>query len=522
MSESDNTASSYEMAPPPRPIKRFGLGLRSVLQLLFGLFSLVFLYYLAINYHTRRDLTENQQFSLSEATQNLLGSSDIKDRSEPIKMIAAIRKTSQHFSRLKPVIDEYERLSNNKVQVEYLDPIRDGNRALEIQNNYGDLLADKLFEEDILIIDARTGADANSVEPTTAVASHLRYLPVSEMLVSRTDINNQRRVVGYQDEDLISSMIQSAVEGQPRIMYLVEDKSELEITTSGSPLRVITEALLKQNILLRSLKISQVEAIPEDAEGLVIVAPEYDFEPKEIEVLKNYWNRSASSIIAYLTPNSRPINLNAFLRQNGVSPRDDRIIRTRKGRTESQVMATFTGGAGLGVNGSLELKSVAFDGRVGSLEVREGAEDLAAKRIQAYTLIESSQGFWGETNYKKPNPKYDEDADNIGPLSIGAAVIRGNANADETAPNISKMVVLSTSDFLDPQRLGNEQLDFIKNSTHWLLGREELIGIGPRGIQMRKLNLIQEDVGFVTDVIIFFIPASFFLIAMFVWNARRA
>ena len=45
-------------------------------------------------------------------------------------------------------------------------------------------------------------------------------------------------------------------------------------------------------------------------------------------------------------------------------------------------------------------------------------------------------------------------------------------------PNISKMIVLSTSDFLDPTRLGNEQLDFVKNSTYWLLGREELIGIG--------------------------------------------
>jgi hypothetical protein len=522
MDDSDTTVSNYEMAPPPQPVKRFGLGLRSVLQLIFGLLSLAFIYFLTINYHTRRDLTENQQFSLSEATQNLLSSEKIQEREEPVKLIAAIRRTSPHFSRLRPVIDEYERLSDGKVAVEYVDPIRDGNRALEVQNNYGDLLADKLFEEDILIIDARSGAAANSVEPTAAVASHLRYLPVSEMLVSRNDTNKQRRVVGYQDEDLISSMIQSAVEGQPRIMYLVEDKSELEITTSGSPLRVITEALLKQNILLRSLKISQVDAIPEDAEGVVIVAPEYDFEPKEIDVLKNYWNRPASSIIAYLTPTSRPLNLNAFFRQNGVSPRDDRIIRTRNGRTESQVMATFTADPGLGINGSLSLKSVAFDGRVGSLEVREGAEDLAAKRILAYSLIETAQGFWGETSYKKPDPKYDEDSDNSGPLSIGAAVIRGNANADETAPNISKMVVLSTSDFLDPQRLGNEQLDFIKNSTHWLLGREELIGIGPRGIQLRRLNLIKEDVAFVTDIIIFFIPAGFFLVAMFVWNARRA
>lgn len=514
--------SHFDMAPPPQPVKKLGLGVRAVLQIVFAILSLVFIYYLALTYQTRKDLSEKGDFTVSEATENLLRSSGVMDREEPIKIIAALRKSSPHYSRLRPVVDEYERLSKGKVKLEYLDPIRDKDRAFEIQNNYGDLLADKLFEDDIFIIDARKGASANSVEATEDVTSHLRYLPASSMVISRTDINNQRRVVGYQDEDLLSSMLQSAIEGKPRIMYLVEDKSDLEVTAAGSPLQVISEALQKQNIYLLPLKISQVDRIPENAEGLVIVAPEYDFEPKEIEVLESYWKRPSSAIIAYLNPTTRPVNLRAFLRKNGVTPRDDRIIRTRNGRTENQVLATFTVGAGLGVNGSLEMKSVPFEGRVGSLEVREGAEDLVANRIQAYSLIETAPDFWGETDYKKANPKYDDDSDYSGPLSIGAAVIRGNANSDDTAPNISKMIILSTSDFLDPARLGNEQLDFVKNSTYWLLGREELMGIGPRSLQRRKLNLIKDDVKFLSNIVLFFIPVGLLLVAMFVWNIRRA
>ncbi|MCH1498833.1 MAG: GldG family protein [Akkermansiaceae bacterium] len=514
--------SHFDMAPPPQPVKKLGLGVRAVLQIVFVILSLVFIYYLAFTYQTRKDLSERSDFTVSEATENLLRSSGVMDREEPIKIIAALRKSSPHYSRLRPVVDEYERLSKGKVKLEYLDPIRDKDRAFEIQNNYGDLLADRLFEDDIFIIDARKGASANSVEATEDVTSHLRYLPASSMVISRTDINNQRRIVGYQDEDLLSSMLQSAIEGKPRIMYLVEDKSDLEVTAAGSPLQVISEALQKQNIYLLPLKISQVDRIPENAEGLVIVAPEYDFEPKEIEVLESYWKRPSSAIIAYLNPTTRPVNLRAFLRKNGVTPRDDRIIRTRNGRTENQVLATFTVGAGLGVNGSLEMKSVPFEGRVGSLEVREGAEDLVANRIQAYSLIETAPDFWGETDYKKANPKYDDDSDYSGPLSIGAAVIRGNANSDNTAPNISKMIVLSTSDFLDPARLGNEQLDFVKNSTYWLLGREELMGIGPRSLQRRKLNLIKDDIKFLSNIVLFFIPVGLFLVAMFVWNIRRA
>ncbi len=517
MAESD---SNFEMAPPPRPIKRFGLGLRSVLQLILAFLSLISIFYLAGKYFERKDLTERGTFTLSEATQKLLSSSAVQEREEPVKVIAAIRKSSPHYKRLKPIIDEYERLSNGQVKVDFLDPIRDGDRALEVMNNYGDVLADKLFEEDLFIIDARQGSAATPEEKNSAIASHLRYLRVSDLLVKATDVNKQRRIIGYQDEDMISSAIQSAIEGQSRIMYLVEDKSDLEVGAANSPWLVLTEALEKQNIILRTIKISQVDKIPDNAEGLVIVAPEYDFEENEIEILTNYWNRPSSAIIAYLAPNTRPVNLRAFLRKNGVTPRDDRIMRTRNGRTESQVLATFT--AGLGINGTLESKSVPFEGRVSSLEVREGAEDLVSNGIQCYSLIEAAPGFWGETDYKKPNPEYDEDADEFGVLAIGAAVIRGNSNDDKTAENISKMIVLSTSDFLDPKRLGNEQLDFVKNSTHWLLGREELIGIGPRGVERRKLNLIKSEVSFLHNIVVFFIPAGFFLIAMIVWNMRRA
>ena len=83
------------------------------------------------------------------------------------------------------------------------------------------------------------------------------------------------------------------------------------------------------------------------------------------------------------------------------------------------------------------------------------------------------------------------------------------------------MIILSTTDFLEPG-LRNAQLDFVKNSTHWLLGREELIGIGPRGLERRRLNLIKEEVTQLQRIAVFFIPFGLFLVGMMVWNSRRA
>ena len=84
-----------------------------------------------MTYFSRKDLTKNSIFTLSEATEKLLTSSGVQDREEPVKIIAAIRKSSPHYARLRPVIEEYERLSKGKVTIDYLDPIRDGDRALK-------------------------------------------------------------------------------------------------------------------------------------------------------------------------------------------------------------------------------------------------------------------------------------------------------------------------------------------------------------------------------------------------------
>ena len=510
MSDSD---SHSEMAPPPRPIKRLGLGLRAILQLAFAFICLIGICYLGYKNFTRVDLTKRKTFTLSEATQNLLLSDSMQDREIPVKLIAGVRRKSIHFARLQPLLEEYERISKGKIQIEFVSPSQDANRAAEIKNNYDTLLSDKLFERELLIIDARGTSEQSGI-------NNLRYLPTSDLIVKRDDQNNQRKIVGFQDEELISSMIQSAIEGTPRRLYLIADKSDVSIGEPNSPAKILSETLERQNIFLDIIKISEIETIPADAEGVVIVAPQYDFETKEIAILEDYWNRNSSSIIAYLDPNPRTVNLRSFLRKKGVTPRDDRVLRTRNGRTEAQVMGTFT--AGLGIHGSLENQAVMFEGRVSSLEVREDAQDLVSNGIRCFSIIQTASGFWGESSYREPKPKFDANSDEPGPLSLGAAVIRGNANADDTADNVSKMIVLSSADFLDPKRLGNEQLDFIKNSTHWLLGREELIGVGPRSIERRHLNLIGEEIKLLQNIIIVFIPAGIFLIAIFVWNTRRA
>jgi len=506
-------SSSQETTPSaPKPIRRLGIGTRAVFQLVLSILILVFAFYLGMTHFDRKDLTQGLDFTLSETTVKLLESDLLQKREEPVKIIAALRKTSPHYARLRALAEEYDRIGGDKIAIDYLDPIRDQARALEVTNNYGDVLKDQLFIDDLFIIDART-KDQDT-------ASGLRYLPVEQVLVKRTDSNKQRHVIGYRDEDFLSSLLLSALEGKPRKMYLLSDKSDLEVGDTNSPWLVLTEALARQNIALIPHRISEQD-IPADAEGVVLVAPKYDLEPREIKILETYWARPNSAILVTLEPSARPENLRAFLRKHGVTPRNDRILSVTNGRTETQVQALFTA-SGNSINTGLVDKATTFEGKISSLEVLENAEHLTTQRIQCVPLIEAAPAYWGESDFTKPKPTFDESSDVQGPLYIGASVLKGNANADATAEQVSKMIILSTSDFLHPERLRGVQLDFIKNSTNWLLGREELMGIGPRALERRKLNLISSEVSFVEKIVVFFIPAGLLIMGLFVWNARRA
>lgn len=517
MSDDPKTATS-EMAPPPQAITRLGTRTRVMIQLFFALAILGSAFYLGIIHHGRKDLTQDGKFTVSERTVKLLESSALQERSQPVKIIAALRKNSPHFARLRTLVEEYENIADGKLDVDYLDPIRDQDRALEVANNYSDLLNDQLFSDDLFIIDARTTENTETLS-----AGGLRYIKVQDMLVKRSDNKKQRRIIGYRDEEMLSSFLQAAIEGRPRVMYLISDKTDIDVSGDTSAAQMLSETMAHLNVFLAPIRISEIEAIPANAEGIVLASAQYDLNKNELGILENYWNKNGSSLFITLDPSAQLDNLRSFLRRHGVTPRNDRVIKVENGRTQTQVQALFSLGTNVNkVTESLEGKATRFEGRIASLEVREGAQDLGVNGINPFAVIETAPGYWGEVDYKKTYPTFDDSADHPGPLFLAAAVTRGNTNIDRNDKGEAKMVIVSTSDFLHPDRIGNEQLDFIKNTTHWLLGREELMGIGPRGLERRKLNLIPSEVSWLQNIAVFFIPVGLLIISLFVWNTRRA
>ena len=525
------------MARPVRPIQRVGRSITVIVQLV--LFSIVVISanYLSCARHTRIDLTESKDFTLSDMSEKLISSDRVQKRETPLRIIAVIRRSSPHYTRMLNLLDEYQSQGGKAITLEFVDPARQTDRTLEIANTYN-----QPYIEDMIIIDGRkkevlpsavknsetsneTTSDEDSaktplVTKNKELSAHVRTVRVKNLYIEELDQFKQRYIAAWQDEDIISSSLLGALEGTPRKIYFATDKSNLEASDGNPAWRILAEMLWQQNILLEPLRLADIDSIPDDASGVALIAPQYDLDDRELKIITDYWDRPQSSILVTLDPNVQLDNLRIFLRNYGITPRNDRVITVKSKQTLSKVRALFTRGPE--INFDLGGKSTVFDGSTCSFEVRENDDQLTNRRIVPIALIQAADGWWGETRYKEEHPSFNAEEDTPAPIYIAAAVLRGQAHSDATKNLISKMVVIGNSDFLATDHTRPEQADFVKSSVNWLMGREELIGIGPRKLYRHKITLLDSHSTFINRLLLFFLPAIAILAALIVWNMRRA
>ena len=528
MSDAISEPAAEPKAKPPRPLNRWGLGTLSALQIVFMALILIAANYLAAHHFTRFDMSRDGAYTLSNSSTRYLKDKVVREREKPIKWIMAFRRSSPFYERVRALAEEYVRLSGGKIVLEIVDPLRSADRTQEVAAAYGLPLT-----KDLIIMDARiddgpvsteqrikgTALDPNADEkPVRILHPNVKVIVADDMAIYTTD--KTRRITGFQGEDVLTARLVESIEGRTRKMVFLADKSRLDGEGESSPMKSLQDTLLFQNVELNGINLSGLEEIPDDAEGVVMVAPKYDLTDTEAAVLDRYWNRPRGAMLFLLKPGDTSPKLRTFLRGYGITPRRDRVISKAGDRIDTTARGVFT--PGVDFTRDLALQATVFEGATSSLEVREHAEDLMTRQINPIGLIEAGEGFWGETKFDQKDIAFDEKEDTRPPLYLAACVTRGAANDDRFAADTSRMVVIANTDFLDPKQRRAENIDFLASSVNWLVNRQSLAGIGPRSLPIYKLPILDAQVSFINRVNLFFLPAFVIVIGAFIWSSRRA
>ena len=530
----EETLTSKKKLTSIAKINRYSMGFIITLQIVLAFICVCLLNYLTADKHLRQDLTKGSQYTLSQLSLNFLKGEQLLNHTGSIKIFVIAKPNPLYTQRLRSLLEEYTRHAAADIEVEFIDRVKDANRLNEISAIYN-----KAFFQDSILIDARTEeekTDLDKPESKSIVSNpngtnsdslkRIREFAINELFQISEDGS---RIRAWQDEKVLTTNLLSALEGKPRKFYFIVDKSEIDDQGEGSPAwRTFDQLLRSQNISLAGYQISSNEPIPADAEGLAIIGLDVDFDDRELEILKEYWDRNGASLFITVKPDAKVVKMRRFLASYGIKVENDQVTTMKNGRKLTTARALFV--RGNEITKGFGDQATQLDGVTRSLTL-VNQDQLGSRNINVYSILNSAPGWWGEVSYQKDIAQFDPGKDNgtdpnspvHRPVPIACAVVRGKQNSDTTKHLTSKMIVVGNTQYLKPNNMREELTHFTISSINWLAGREDLVGnIGQKPAQSLKITIPEEQKSQINIAVIAVLPCISAFIGLIIWFNRRS
>jgi hypothetical protein len=485
-------------------IGRIRIGLNVLVQLVLVLFLAAMVNSFAFKHYKRWDLSRDQKYALSDKTKRFLDT--LKDK---MRITVFFSPSTPITADVQNLLTEYQYAGKGKIDVEQIDPERNLSRAKELFDKYK-----VVTDESLLVLDY----DGRN---KTVKASEMADIDQSGMAFGEGP-----RVAAFKGEQAITGAMMDLVEGKKKTLGYVTGHKEPALSAPTSPISLLKTFIENENIKFQELNLLDQPAIPSDVNAVMIVGPQYDFSDREMQLLRDFWDKQGR-ILVLLDPAANTPRLRAFLDEVGVKVNNDRLmVFVRTGIEElaltRDVQARFLGDSP--VTKRLADVRAIFVGGTSSLTL--DANLVRAANIRLEPLIQAEKGYFAETDYNTDNQvKLQEDAKKAGnvPLTIAASAEKGGSADARVQVNSSRLVAVSNAAFVQDNAIMQDQaaLDFVSGAVNWLLSREELIGIAPKIPKPLTFSLDPEALRRLRWILLVLMPLIPAAIGTLVWWQRR-
>ena len=487
-----------------RKIGRIRIGLNVIVQIVLILFLAAMVNSYAFKHYARWDFSRDQKYALSDKTKRFLDS--LKGK---MRVTVFFSPTTPITTDVQNLLTEYQYAGKGKIDVEQIDPERNLSRAKELFDKYK-----VVTDESLLVLDY----DGRN---KTVKASEMADVDQSEAAFGEGP-----RVAAFKGEQAITGAMIDLVEGKKKTLGYVTGHKEPPLSVPTSPITVLKTFIENENIKFQELNLLDQPVIPADVNAVIILGPQYDFSDREMNVLRDFWDKQGR-ILLLIDPAANTPRLRAFLHELGVRVNDDRLmVFVRTGIQElaltRDVQAHFLGDSP--VTKRLADVRTIFVGGTASLTLDPNRGRAANIRLEP--LIQTEKGYFAESDYNSDNQtKLQADAQKAGdmPLTIGASAEKGGSADARLQVNSSRLVAVTNATFVQDSAIMQDQaaLDFISGAVNWLLSREQLIGIAPKIPKPLTFSLDPEALQRLRWIVLVLMPLIPAVIGTVVWWQRR-
>jgi ABC-type uncharacterized transport system involved in gliding motility auxiliary subunit len=438
--------------------------------------------YLSTRHNKRWDLTGGKQFSLSDQTKKVLA-----NLKEPVHVQVFAR--SDEFQRYRDRLDQYT-YQSKLLTIDYIDP-----------------------------------------EKKPGLAQQLGVTQLGTVVFDYKGRNEKATSDG--EQELTNALIKVITGRTPKI-YFTQGHGERDTASADrTGYNTVSTALTSNNFVVDKVVLAQQNAVPADADVVIIAGPKADFLPAEVDMLKAYLAKGGK-LFVMLDPvvkadQPRPASLEGLLKDWGITADNDVVLdvsgmgKLALGTDESVPVAATYPSHPITENFNL---LTAYPLARSMTPIEGGANGRTAQR-----LVETSKSAWGETDIKGlASGAKPDDVDVKGPVSLAAAVsgpatallTDAGKDATDAKKNETRIVAFGDSDFVSNGWLGLPgDRDLFLNAVNWLAQQENLISIRPKDPEDRRITLTADQERIVFYLTVLIVPGLVLLAGVQTWWRRR-
>ena len=330
-----------------------------------------------------------------------------------------------------------------------------------------------------------------------------RYIGFDSIYLSDIDSSYYTQSYSFDGEGAITSAIDYVISDELPKLYLLDRHGEAKLPSE------FQTQIEKENMNLESFSLLNTDEIPEDADALLIYAPESDISDEEATLLEDYLEAGGKLlVIAGPTENGTLTNLYSVLESYGVEAADGLVVDTDWEHYAFQQPYILLPD----ISSSEITDPLLEENYYAIIPIAQGltitGSSATALLTTSYDSFSKIAGFQLDT--------YEKEEDDIdGPFAVAVSVDTGSDG---------QLIWFSSNYFLEESYnaySSGANLDLAMNALSALMGEREAVSIRSKSLSYNYLTISESAAAMLKTWMIGVIPAAFVLYGVFTVIDRR-
>ena len=334
-----------------------------------------------------------------------------------------------------------------------------------------------------------------------------RYIGYDDIYLTETNMYSYSYNTSFDGEGAITSAIDYVVNGELPQIYLLEGHGEAELPST------FTEQLERENMEVTSFSLLNVDAIPQEADCLMIYSPASDISSEEADMLRDYVEQGGKlMVMAGPVEDGTLENLYSVLSDYGVSPVEGIVVEGD--RSHYAFQAPF---ALMPDMAETDLTSSLIEERYYPiLTLAQGMQvESTSSGATVTELLTTSESSFSKVSGYDMSTYEKEDGDIDGPFAVAVSVECSGGG---------EIIWFSSSAFLDDMYnaySSGANVNLTTNALSSLVGESEAMAIRSKSLNYNYLTINESTSSLLKVLMVGVFPLAYLGLGVYVVLRRR-